>query len=271
MTQPVSKASGYFDLICNYITNKQKFNDLEFRRFLFDVEKVDSFVSKNELTGFAHAIQGNKEEALSCYKNALASSLAGFNTKGNYYILLKYFGLHREAYEYGKTISYNCSDHVFLNDFFLENVIALDVECAERTFEKLRGMNKLDQKEVTMEASKEMDLMKRVSEHFINKDQLLMISDAALKAAEEHHCKLIGNRITHNKESNHLSVSYVLDCEEHTSDEAFDVNMSLIDNLIRMNLDTLPAVVQFVRLSRSQMPEKEVILKAEEETNVSQS
>ncbi|SUI79518.1 hypothetical protein [Shewanella baltica] len=269
MTQPVSKASGYFDLLCNYITNKQKFNDLEFRRFLFDVEKVDSFVSKNELTGFAHAIQGNKEEALSCYKNALASSFAGFSTKKNYYSLLQFFGLYREANEYGNTISVNCGDYEFLNIIFLENILTLDVEVAERTFDQLSRMKKLDQKAVTVEATKEMDLMKTVCEHFIDKAQLLMLSEAALEAAEEHGCKLIGNKISHNKESNHLSVSYILDCEEYSSDEAFDVNMSLIDNLISKNLDRLPAVVQFVRLSKSQIFGKDLVLKAEEETDAS--
>ncbi|MDT3320703.1 hypothetical protein Q4Q52_13165 [Shewanella sp. SP1S2-4] len=269
MTQPVSKASDYFDVISSRIKNKNKFNDFEFRRFLFDVDKIDSYAIRSELIGLAHAIQGNKEEALSSYKNALASNFAGFSTKKNYYSLLQFFGLYREANEYGTAISVNCGDHEFLNVFFLENILTLDVEVAERTFGQLSRMKKLDQKAVTIEATKEMDLMKTVCEHFIDKAQLLMLSEAALEAAQEHGCKLIGNKISHNKESNHLSVSYILDCEEYSSDEVFDVNMSLIDNLISKNLDKLPAVVQFVRLSQSQIFGKDLVLKAEEETDAS--
>ncbi|WP_088211713.1 hypothetical protein [Shewanella sp. Shew256] len=271
MTQPVPKSSIYFEQISRMITNDVKFNDLDFKRFQFEVSKIDSAVSRFELLGWAHAIQGNQSEAISSYKSALSSSYAGFNTNGNYYLLLKRFGLYREALEVGKAISITYNDPYFLNDFFLENIIALDVDGAKTVFDKLRRMNKLDLREVMTEASKEMDLMNELSNDFISKDQLLALGKVVLEVAEVNDCTLIGNRVRHIKESNHLSISYVLDSEKVTSERLFDVNLALFENLISRNLDSLPAVVQFVRLHRpeSNLSDVSKVLKAEGVTDAS--
>ncbi|NLQ24502.1 hypothetical protein HGO26_16655 [Shewanella sp. S-1] len=271
MTQPVPKSSIYFEQISRMIKNNLKFNELDFKRFQFEISKIDSIASRFELLGWAHAIQGNQSEAISSYKSALSSTFAGFHTNGNYYLLLKRFGLYREALEFGKTISVTYNDPDFLNDFFLENIVALDVDGAQTVFDKLRRMNKLDLREFMTEASKEMDLMHNLSSGFISKDQLLALGKVVLEVAEEHKCILIGNRVRHNKESNHLSISYALDCKMVTSDQLFDVNLALFENLISSNLDSLPAVVQFVRLNKSESNISDVskVLKAEGVTDAS--
>ncbi|MCU8062502.1 hypothetical protein L5L91_17340 [Shewanella sp. SM55] len=273
MTQPVPKSNGYFDDLSFRIQNNLRFDDLEFRRFLQEVNKLEQHHVKFELAGLAYFLQGDKEQALANYKNALASSMASVETKRNYYFLLRKLGLLNQATDFARDLNKVCNIPEFLKSLYLLYVIALDLDGAEDVYDQLHRMNKFEPVEVIIEASKEVDLMKNFCSNVIKKEQLALIGQAALQTAEEHGCILLGNRITHLEESSHLSVSYVIDCESYTSDQVFDINVSLIDTLIDMELDCIPAVVQFVRLDKNRvaLDGSDVIVKTEEVVNGSQS
>lgn len=273
MTQPAPKSNGYFDDMSYRIDNNIKFDDLEFRRFLFDVSKLDQYHERFELTGLAHFLQGDKDQAIANYKKALASSMASVNTRLRYYYILRKLGLMRQATDFGRGLNEICNIPEFLKSLYLLYVIALDLDGAENVHDQLHRMNKFEPLEVIIEASKEVDLMKNACGHTINKDQLALIGQAALQTAEEYGFFLLGNRISHIKENDHLSVSYVIDCEEYTADQVFDINLSLIDTLIRMDLGTIPVVVQFVRLEKNKVAlgGSDIILKTEEVVDGGQS
>lgn len=273
MTQPLPKSNGYFEDISYRINNNVRFDDLEFRRFLIDVSKLDQYHERFELTGLAYFLQGDKDQAIANYKNALSSSIAGVDTSLRYFFILRKLGLLRQATDFGRGLYEKCNIPDFLKSLYLLYVIALDLNGAERVYEQLHRMNKFEPLEVIIEASKEVDLMKNSCSHSINKEQLALIGQAALQTAEEYGFFLLGNRISHIKENDHLSVSYVIDCEEYSADQVFDINLSLIDTLISMDLDTIPVVVQFVRLDKNLVAfdGSDIILKTEEVVDGSQS
>jgi tetratricopeptide (TPR) repeat protein len=250
VVQPESKVNSLFETITLKARSNTKFDELEFARFKADANHLALYLERNEVLGFAHAIQGNKEEAITHYKNALSSSHADSATYRNYYLLLKKINHFSEAVEFGKNIVDKFPLPSLLNHLLLDSVICLDLASADKALDKLKKMNKLDNRSAVDEALLEMDLLMHFSGRFVDSEQLNQIGKVALNVAKKFDCDVFGNRIEHIKENNHVSIQYVIDADRYSSAFLYDLNWELFGSLIDADLDSCNAVVQFTRFSK---------------------
>jgi tetratricopeptide (TPR) repeat protein len=245
-----SKAQELFDSVTDKIVSGSKYSEFEFARLCAEANKLDSYTKKHEVLGWGFAVQGSREQALEHYERALKSSHADFYTSANFYSLLKYECRYIKAIEVGNELANGSNVPSFLNDIFIEQIIHLNFDSAKELQVRLDKMNVFDDRETARNAKIEMDLVFSMiaADLPIDIDSLKLIGKVALEVASEFNCRLMGNKISQLKESEHLSIQYVISDKLYSSEFAHDLNTKFIDRLVDDGLDDLSIIVQFIRV-----------------------
>lgn len=215
-----------------------------------EIKDLPDLIGQNLAYGLYYTCDSKQDKSISYFEKAINTNNSPMQAYTIYYYAMSCMNMHHTScircYEFS-----SITNSPFLYNNALSNsTLLLDLDMYDDCIGKLKKMKKLDDTPNANQSIVEMACLKAFAKrNNIDTSSLKMIGDIALTTVQEFGFALPGNKISQKKERSYLSIDYLITSSSCTANEISDLNYAFIEKMIENDLDILPVLVSFNRVS----------------------
>ncbi|HHG8589858.1 TPA: hypothetical protein ACPYUC_002337 [Citrobacter koseri] len=224
MPQPALKANEISSELVDILASKTKISEMQFYRYIRDIEKLKDSSSEDYLKALAHGAYGRKDVAVAFFKEALKQKNSIIAQ--NYVVYLSDYGTYSELHEAVSQLVDHFHTQLMVGSAWESYLFMGNIDKAIHYAHKLMGM--VDEKDADMLRT----LASTAKQQYALFKKTTGISDSEFQDIA---LRVVG--VLDSYKVNPIAVSFFAVPEEKTSSYVMAVNTFDADVLSDMNLD----------------------------------
>ncbi|EOX9504191.1 TPA: hypothetical protein MC588_004404 [Citrobacter amalonaticus] len=224
MPQLALKANEISNELVDILANKTELTEMQFYRYIKDIEKLHDNSSEDYLKALANAAYGRKDAAVAFFEESLKQNNSLIAQ--NYIVYLNDYGTYTEVYEAVERLVDRFYTPTMVDHAWETNLFTGHIDKAIFYVEKL--INMVDEKEA--------DMLKNLAANALKQSRLFKRTTGI----SDHEFQDIAKRVVDvmdNHKVSPIAISFYAVPEEKTSSYVMSVNTLNPDVLSDMNLD----------------------------------
>ncbi|HCZ9310117.1 TPA: hypothetical protein O4G90_001807 [Citrobacter amalonaticus] len=224
MPQPALKANEISGELIDILASKSQISEMQFYRYLRDIEKLNDSASEAYLKALANGAYGRKDDAVAFFKEALKQNNSLIAQ--NYVVYLSDYGTYSEVHEAVSGLVEQFHTKLLVGSAYESNLFTGNIDKAIYYVKKL----------ISMVDEKDADMLKSLASTALKRSTLFKQTTGISDSEFQDIAKRVVDVMDSYKVSP-IAVSFFAVPEENMSSYVMAVNTLDVDVLSDMNLD----------------------------------